>query len=66
MTVYVKLEFDKQTSDVWLTEILETFPRVFLLRKSRIKENGGKETLLIRDLQQELNETVGSEKLLLY
>ena len=26
---------------VWLTEILETFPRVFRFEKSRIKENGG-------------------------
>ena len=26
---------------VWLTEILETFPRVFCFRKSRINENGG-------------------------
>ena len=41
MTVCVKLEFDKQTYDVWLTEILETFQRVFSFRKSRFKENGG-------------------------
>ena len=41
MTVCVKLEFDKQTYGVWLTEILETFPMVFSFRKSRIKENGG-------------------------
>ena len=27
---------------VWLTEILETFQRVFRFEKSRIKENGGK------------------------
>ena len=27
---------------VWLTEILETFPRVFCFPKSRINENGGK------------------------
>ena len=26
---------------VWLTEILETFPRVFCFRKTRINENGG-------------------------
>ena len=26
---------------VWLTEILETFQRVFRFEKSRIKENGG-------------------------
>ena len=25
----------------WLTEILETFPRLFSFRKSRVKENGG-------------------------
>ena len=41
MTVCVKLEFDKQTYDVWLTEILETFPRVFSCKRLRIKENGG-------------------------
>ena len=38
----MKLEFDKQTYDVRLTEILETFPRVFSFRKLRVKENGGK------------------------
>ena len=42
VTVCVKLDFEKQTFDVWLTEILETFPRVFSFEKSRIKENGGK------------------------
>ena len=41
MTVCVKMEFDKLTSDVF-TEILETFPGVFSLRKWRVKENGGK------------------------
>ena len=30
---------------VWLTEILETFQRVFRFEKSRIKENGGKHPL---------------------
>ena len=30
---------------VWLTEILETFQRVFRFEKSRIKENGGKSLL---------------------
>ena len=29
--------------NIWLTEILETFPRVFCFRKSRINENGGNE-----------------------
>ena len=42
MTFGVKLEFDKQTYDVWLMEILETFPRVFSFWKSHIKENSGK------------------------
>ena len=41
MTICVKLDFDKQTNDVWLTGIVETFPQVFWFRKSRIKENGG-------------------------
>ena len=39
----MKLEFDKQTYGVWLTEILETFLRVFSFWTLRIKENGGKE-----------------------
>ena len=44
MTICVKLEFDKQTYNVWLMEILETFPQMFSFRKLRIKKNGGKGT----------------------
>ena len=33
VTVCVKLKFDKQTYDIWLTEILETFPQVFWFQK---------------------------------
>ena len=35
---FLKLEFYRQAYDVWLTKILETFPRVFWFRKSHIKE----------------------------
>ena len=42
MTVCLKLEFDKQTYDIWLMEILETFQQLFWFRKLRVKENGGK------------------------
>ena len=49
MTICVKLEFDKQTYDIWLMEILETFPWVFWFQKLRIKENGGKGLQLICD-----------------
>ena len=39
--VWNSVLFDKQTDDLWLTEIFEDFQRVLWFRKSRIKENGG-------------------------
>jgi len=35
---------------------------VFCFPKSRINENGGKESLLISELKPSLNENVGSEE----
>jgi len=35
----------RSVDNVRLTEILETFPRVFCFRKSRINENGGNDAL---------------------